>query len=138
MKEKDVRIVESTIDSDPLDFFWDAEKAKAEENSPNSVLFEDVLEMLNRNGMDLILVKKEQPLNVTVKEIFDRYCPEGVFTDEFMEELDDMGISYMDEGSFGEYSSEELIDTFCGGQNVVNVREWCMFQSMYFWRMLTV
>jgi len=139
MKEKDVRIVESTIDSDPLDFFWDAEKAKAEENSPNSVLFEDVLEMLNRNGMDLILVKKEDTLCNIVTELHDRFCPnDKEFTEEFLEELDERGIGYMDEGSFGEYSSEENVETFAGEQNVIHAREWFKEWGMYFWWSLKV
>lgn len=136
MQEKDIKIVEKVIDSDPLDDFWGE---ALEGTDRNSALFEDVLEMLNRNGMDLILVKKEDSLRNIVTELHDRFCPnDKEITEEFLGELDDAGIDYMDEGSFGEYSSEELVDTFSGEQNVVHVTEWYRGWGMYFWRDLRV
>lgn len=138
MRDKDVKLVEKVIDDNPVDDFWSVEDAKSMGNDPNSVLFEDILVSLSKAGMDLVLVQKKRPLRETIEELFKVMCPEGTITEEYMDELSERDIGYMDEGSFGEYSSEELIDTFAGGQNKVNVVEWCLISGMYYWRNLAV
>lgn len=138
MQDEDVKRVEKIVDENPLDSFWDPDAKAGLADDPNSVLFEDILKMLNGAGYDLILIRRKEPLKDVVERLFVQHCPEGTWTEEYLEKLDELDIGYMDEGSFGEYSSEELIDTFAGEQNKANAREWLLHKGMYYWRNLEV
>jgi hypothetical protein len=75
-----------------------------------------------------------------VKNVWERCDPydndEEDLSVPFQNEMDMLGISYMDEKSYMEesYSLERIVESVVGDADVVHEVEWCMHQGIIFWR----